>query len=119
MKKKGTKEILCETAFRLCVLRDRSQTCPFLFFLSLPPWGKVPPKGADEGAGFGFPFVGRAVLQGFALRGEFLFHVEKEPKDAGGRRRGELRSPMTAYPQTPITGDAYLLDFAEFPARKI
>ncbi len=79
----------------------------------------MPPKGADEGAGFGFPFVGRAVLQGFALRGEFLFHVEKEPKDAGGRRRGELRSPMTAFPQTPITGDAYLLDFAEFPARKI
>ena len=96
----------------------------------------MPPKGADEGAGFGFPFVGRAVLQGFALRGEFLFHVEKEPKDAGGRRRGELRSPMTAFPtpsgpsghlpltggvgpQTPITGDAYLLYFAEFPARKI
>ena len=79
----------------------------------------MPPKGADEGAGFGFSFVGRAVLQGFALRGEFLFHVEKEPKDAGGRRRGELRSPMTAFPQTPITGDAYLLDFAEFPARKI
>ena len=43
-------------------------------------------------------------LQRFALRGEFLFPVEKEPKDAGGRRRGELRSPMTAFPQTPITG---------------
>ena len=42
---------MCETAFRLCVLRDRFQTCPFLFFLSLPPWGKVPPKGADEGPG--------------------------------------------------------------------
>ena len=64
----------------------------------------MPPKGADEGSGFGFPFVGRAVLQGFALQGEFLFHVEKEPKDAGGRRRGELRSPMTAFPQPPITG---------------
>src|SRR5699024_11574388 len=51
--------------------------------------------------------------------GEFLFHVEKEPKDAGGRRRGELRSPMTAFPQTPITGDAYLMDFAKFPARRI
>ena len=25
--------------------------------------------------------------------GEFLFHVEKEPKDAGGIHRGELRSP--------------------------
>ena len=42
-------------------------------------------------------------LQRFALRGEFLFHVEKEPKDAGGRRRGELRSPMTAFPQAPTT----------------
>ncbi len=51
MKKKVSKEILCETAFRLCVLRDRSQTCPFLFFLSLPPGEKVPPEGADEGAG--------------------------------------------------------------------
>ena len=51
--------------------------------------------------------------------GEFLFHVEKEPKDAGGRRRGELRSPMTAFPQTPITGDAYLMNFAKFPARRI
>ncbi len=30
--------------------------------------------------------------------------MEKEPKDAGGRRRGELRSPMTAFPQAPITG---------------
>ncbi len=44
-----------------------------------------------------------ARLQGFALRGEFLFPVEKEPKDAGGRRRGELCSPMTAFPQAPIT----------------
>ena len=51
LKKKVSKEILCETAFRLYVLRDRSQTCPFLFFLSLPPGEKVPPEGADEGAG--------------------------------------------------------------------
>ena len=29
LKKKVSKEILCETAFRLLVLRDRSQTCPF------------------------------------------------------------------------------------------
>ena len=43
-----------------------------------------------------------AFYSGFALRGEFLFPVEKEPKDAGGRRRGELRSPMTASPQTPF-----------------
>ena len=49
MKKKVSKEILCETVFRLYVLRDRSQTCPFLFFLSLPPGEKVPPEGADEG----------------------------------------------------------------------
>ena len=47
LKKKVSKEILCETAFRLCVLRDRSQTCPFLFFLSLPPLG----EGAPEGGG--------------------------------------------------------------------
>ena len=66
------------------------------------------PKGADEGAGFGFPFVGRAVLQGFALRGEFLFHVEKEPKDAGGRRRGELRSPCRLAPRLPLYGGRQL-----------
>ena len=64
----------------------------------------MPPKGADEGAGFGFPFVGRAVLQGFALRGEFLFHVEKEPKDAGGRLRMSASRSYSPYPQTPITG---------------
>ena len=68
----------------------------------------MPPKGADEGAGFGFPFVGRAVLQGFALRGEFLFHVEKEPKDAGGRRRGELRSTCRLAPRLPLYGGRQL-----------
>ena len=29
----------------------------------------------------------------FALWGEFLFRVEKEPKDAGGIYRGKLRLP--------------------------
>ena len=79
----------------------------------------MPPKGADEGAGFGFPFVGRAVLQGFALRGEFLFHVEKEPKDAGERLRMSAPRSYLPFPHPPITGDAYLLDFAALLARKI
>ena len=46
--------------------------------------------------------------QGSALRGGFLFHVEKEPKDAGGRRRGELRSPCRLTPRPPIYGGRQL-----------
>ena len=46
--------------------------------------------------------------QGSALRGGFLFHVEKEPKDAGGRRRGELRSPCRLTPRPPFYGGSQL-----------
>ena len=42
---------------------------------------------------------------GSALRGGFLSQRwERNQRIAGGRRRGELRSPMTAYPRSPITG---------------
>ena len=66
-----------------------------VLFFQPSPWGEGgwPLGQTDEGTGFGLPFVERTVQLGFALRGEFLFHVEKEPKDAGGRRGGELRSP--------------------------
>ena len=77
----------------------------------------MPPKGADEGAVIE-PF--RLLQEGFALRGEVLSQRwESTQRIAGGRRRGELRSPMTAYPRSPITGDAYLKDGEVFPARKI
>ena len=40
-----------------------------------------------------------------ALRGGFLSQRwERNQRIAGGRRRGELRSPMTAYPRSPVTG---------------
>ena len=44
----------------------------------------------------------------FALRGEFLFHVEKEPKDAGERLRMSAPRSYSPFPQPPITGDAHL-----------
>ena len=55
-----------------------------------------------SGGGFGFLFSERnfaapAAGQGFALRGEFLFRVEKEPKDA----RGRAQSAETAAPPLP------------------
>ena len=56
-----------------------------VLFFSLPLGGRWLAEGqTDEGTGFGLPFVERTVQLGFALRGEFLFHVEKEPKDARG-----------------------------------
>ena len=69
-------------------------------------------------------FAAPAAGQGFALRGEFLFRVEKEPKDARGRAQSAEAAapplpPCRPPPRTPITGDAYLLGFAIFPARKI
>ena len=40
-----------------------------------------------------------------ALRGGLLSQRwESNQRIAGGRRRGELRSPMTAYPRSPVTG---------------
>ena len=46
-------------------------------------------------------FVGCAVLQGFALRGEFLFHVEKEPKDARGAAQDGHSVSIFAVPLEP------------------
>ena len=62
----------------------------------------------------------RLLQEGFALRGEVLsqrWESTQWPRPpslapsgqftlriAGGRRRGELRSPMTAYPRSPVTG---------------
>ena len=52
---------------------------------SLPLGGKVPPKGADEGAGFG---LGSLYAGGFRrLRAAtFFFHGEKEGKTPPGTR---------------------------------
>ena len=46
--------------------------------------------------------LGAPSRRGFALRGEFLFHVEKEPKDAGGRLRMSAPRSYSPYPQTPV-----------------
>ena len=56
MKKKVSKEILCETAFRLLVLRDRPRTCPFSMSKNLC---------RDESAQ-----VGAGELEGVAARPE-------------------------------------------------
>ena len=62
----------------------------------------------------------RPIFQGFALRGEFLFHVEKEPKDARGSAQDGHSVSIFAHPlEPPLRGDAYLSREAEFPARKI
>ena len=77
----------------------------------------MPPKGADEGAVIE-PF--RLLQEGFALRGEVLSQRwESTQRIAGGRLRMDTLCPYSPYPRSPITGDAYLLDFAAFPARKI
>ena len=48
------------------------------------------------------------MLQSFALLGEFLFHVEKEPKDARGRAQSAVRQASRLHavrpPGTPIYG---------------
>ena len=71
---------------------------------SLPPGGKVPPKGADE----------VAMIERFRSSqgdisppagGEFLSQRwERNQRIAGGRGRRALRAHRTAYPRSPITG---------------
>src|SRR5699024_3441111 len=52
--------------------------------------------------------------------GEFLCpRRQRNQNAAGGRLRMDTSCPYSPYPRSPITGDAYLLDFAVFPARKI
>ena len=43
----------------------------------------------------------RPIFQGFALRGEFLFHVEKEPKDARGSAQDGHSVSIFAHPLEP------------------
>ena len=73
---------------------------------------------------YGGSFAAPAAGQGSALLCGFLFRVEKEPKDAMGWAQSAgsakpLLPPCRPPPRTPITGDAYLTDFTELPARKI
>ena len=58
----------------------------------------------------------RPIFQGFALRGEFLFHVEKETKDTRGRAQSAEAAapplpPCRPSPRTPITGGRVLARF--------
>ena len=109
-----------------------------LLFFSLPLGGKVAPKGPDEGAGFGH-LVGREKVNcpagareaglghdssrrfaGFRPAGRGTFPaMGKYPKDRRGTPQGRTLFAMTAYPRSPITGDAYLGICQRFPARKI
>ena len=70
----------------------------------------------------------RAALRAVTLRnapagaagGEVLSQRwESTQRIAGGRLRMDTSCPYSPYPRTPITGDAYLSQGAEFPARKI
>ena len=96
----------------------------------------MPPKGADEGAMIERFFVGPDALIGpldSSFRrgvsppagGEFLSQRwERNQRIAGDAADGlRLRyaPPRSIGPLSPdpITGDAYLLGFAIFPARKI
>ena len=83
-----------------------------------PSWS----VGPENSGGGGFAACGRRVsffslcrgglwppvLQSFALLGEFLFHVEKEPKDARGRAQSAVRQASRLHavrpPGTPIYG---------------
>ena len=107
-------------------------------FLSLPPSrGKVPPKGADEGAllravtflagalsfdarGFRRPAASacrarrlgapQVILQGFALRGEVLSQRwESTQRIAGGRLRMGTDVPIFALPPVPHYGGRVLV----------
>ena len=74
-----------------------------VLFFQPSPWGEGgwPLGQTDEGTGFGLPFVERTVQLGFALRGEFLFHVEKEPKDARGSAQDGHSVSIFALPPGP------------------
>ena len=73
---------------------------------SLPLGGRCPSAhtGADEGTGFGFPFVGCAVLQGFALRGELLCPRRQSNQNATGDGSDEHSVLIVAFPRTPLRG---------------
>lgn len=66
-------------------------------------------------------YAGRAVLQDFALRGEFLLPVEQEPNTPGGIYRGELwraASFSMLNSQDPRLRGVPLGRCAALPARK-
>ena len=64
--------------------------------------GELPRRGKRSWPG---PRLGAPFRKGFALRGEFLFHVEKEPKDArGSAQDGHSVSIFAAPPRTPLRG---------------
>ena len=75
--------------------------------------GELPRRGKRSWPG---PRLGAPFRKGFALRGEFLFHVEKEPKDARGRAQSAEAAvpplpPCRPSPRTPITGGRVLARF--------
>ena len=70
---------------------------------SLPLGGKVPPKGADEGAGFG---LGSLYAGGFRrLRAASSFaRGGKGTKTPPGTAQDERSALIFAFPRTPFTG---------------
>ena len=60
--------------------------------------GELPRRGKRSWPG---PRLGVPFLKGFALRGEFLFHVEKEPKDARGSAQDGHSVSIFAHPLEP------------------
>ena len=86
-----------------------------VLFFQPSPWGEGgwPLGQTDEGTGFGLPFVERTVQLGFALRGEFLFHVEKEPKDARGSAQDGHSVSIFAAPLEPHYEGRVLVGFCK------
>ena len=63
--------------------------------------------------------LGAPSRRGFALWGEFLFHVEKEPKDAKGLVPMGASAHSHHAPWNPIYGGSLLCPVIALPARKI
>ena len=71
---------------------------------SLPLGGKVPPKRADEGVGFGFPFWGAPPHRISPCGASFFPSDGKETKGSPGTAPDEHFVLIVAFPRTPFTG---------------
>ena len=82
---------MCEAPLRLCVLRDRSQTCPFLLFMSLPPLGEGAPVctlGRMRGQ-----FPAPSLVGAHTVRPPFFAHNPPQGRHTRAARRSNAYSP--------------------------
>ena len=86
-------------------------------FLSLPPGGKVAPKGPDEGAGFGLHLLYAGGFRRLRTASDFA-PGGKVTKTPPGTAQDEHFVLIFAFPRTPLRGLS-LEPGKKFPARKI